>query len=131
MSLKGTNLSLKEAIENNIELQQLMEDYDDIKKVVEIAAVIQGIPRNISTHAAGIVITKYDLVNYTPLDEGLDDIYQTQYESSDLEILGLLKMDFLGLKNLTNIAKTIELIKKDNPSFVLPKREDDEKHIRC
>ncbi len=127
LSLKGTNLSLKEAIENNIELQQLMEDYDDIKKVVEIAAVIQGIPRNISTHAAGIVITKYDLVNYTPLDEGLDDIYQTQYESSDLEILGLLKMDFLGLKNLTNIAKTIELIKKDNPSFVLPKKEDDEK----
>ena len=58
LSLKGTNLSLKEAIENNIELQQLMEDYDDIKKVVEIAAVIQGIPRNISTHAAGIVITK-------------------------------------------------------------------------
>ena len=102
-----------------------MEDYDDIKRVLTVACKIQGIPRNTSTHAAGIVITKYDLVNYTPLDEGLDDIYQTQYEASDLEALGLLKMDFLGLKNLTNIARTIDLIKKDNPNFVLPKVEND------
>ena len=70
-----------------------MDQFDSIRKVVEIASTIQGMPRNISTHAAGIVITKYDLVNYTPLDEGLDDIYQTQYEASDLEDLGLLKMD--------------------------------------
>lgn len=86
-------VSLKDAINNNPELQQLMDQFDSIRKVVEIASTIQGMPRNISTHAAGIVITKYDLVNYTPLDEGLDDIYQTQYEASDLEDLGLLKMD--------------------------------------
>lgn len=119
--------NLGDIIEKSVDLQQLMDENEDIKKVLKIATTIQGIPRNISTHAAGIVITKYDLVNFTPLDEGLDDIYQTQYEASDLEALGLLKMDFLGLKNLTNIAKTIELIQNDNANFVMPKLEDDPK----
>lgn len=122
---KAYTMTLNEAINESIDLQQLIDDYDDISRVIKIASKIESIPRNISTHAAGIVITKYDLVNYTALDEGLDDIYQTQYEASDLEALGLLKMDFLGLKNLTNIARTIDLIKKDNPSFVLPKEEND------
>lgn len=119
------NPSLKTLIEASNDLQLLMNNYEDINKVLTIACKIQDIPRNISTHAAGIVITKFDLVNYTPLDEGLDEIYQTQYEAKDLEALGLLKMDFLGLKNLTNIAKTIELIRKDIPDFTLPKNEND------
>ncbi len=119
--------NLSDIIENSEDLKRLMEDYEDIKKVLNIACTIQDIPRNISTHAAGIVITKFDLVCFTPLDEGLDDIYQTQYEAEDLESLGLLKMDFLGLKNLTNIAKTVELVKRDYPSFILPKDETDEK----
>lgn len=119
------NTSLKTLIEASNDLQLLMNNYEDINKVLTIACKIQDIPRNISTHAAGIVITKFDLVNYTPLDEGLDEIYQTQYEAKDLEALGLLKMDFLGLKNLTNIAKTIELIRKDIPDFTLPKNEND------
>ena len=119
------NPSLKTLIEASSDLQLLMNNYEDINKVFTIACKIQDIPRNISTHAAGIVITKFDLVNYTPLDEGLDEIYQTQYEAKDLEALGLLKMDFLGLKNLTNIAKTIELIRKDIPDFTLPKNEND------
>lgn len=119
------NPSLKTLIEASSDLQLLMNNYEDINKVLTIACKIQDIPRNISTHAAGIVITKFDLVNYTPLDEGLDEIYQTQYEAKDLEALGLLKMDFLGLKNLTNIAKTIELIRKDIPDFTLPKNEND------
>ena len=119
------NPSLKTLIEASSDLQLLMNNYEDINKVLTISCKIQDIPRNISTHAAGIVITKFDLVNYTPLDEGLDEIYQTQYEAKDLEALGLLKMDFLGLKNLTNIAKTIELIRKDIPDFTLPKNEND------
>jgi DNA polymerase-3 subunit alpha len=102
-----------------------MDEYDDIARVLNIACKIQGLPRNVSTHAAGIIITKYNLVNFTALDNGLDGIYQTQFEASDLEDLGLLKMDFLGLKNLTNISKTIELIKLDNPDFIMPKEEND------
>lgn len=121
----NTKENLKDLIEENTQLNILMDENDDIRKVLEIACVIQDIPRNISTHAAGIVMTRFDLIHYTPLDEGLDDIYQTQYEAKDLESLGLLKMDFLGLKNLTNISKTIELIKIDYPEFVLPRNEED------
>lgn len=122
---KHSSLSLEEVVKNSKVLTQLIDEYDDIARVVNNAIKIQGLPRNTSTHAAGIIITKYNLVNYTPLDTGLDGIYQTQYEASDLESLGLLKMDFLGLKNLTNISKTINLIKQDNPDFVMPKDEFD------
>ena len=118
--------SLKDLIDQSDLLKQLMDEYEEINKLLSVACKIQGLPRNVSTHAAGIIITKYPLVNYTALDNGLDGIYQTQFEASDLESLGLLKMDFLGLKNLTNISKTIELIKLDNPNFVLPKEENDE-----
>ena len=117
--------SLYDIIEKSDQLKQLMDEYEEINKVLSVACKLQGLPRNVSTHAAGIIITKYPLVNYTALDNGLDGIYQTQFEASDLESLGLLKMDFLGLKNLTNISKTIELIKLDNPEFSLPKDEND------
>lgn len=122
---KHTSYLLEDIVQKSDVLKQLMDEYEDIEQVITTAIKIQGLPRNISTHAAGIIITKYNLVNYTPLDDGLDDIYQTQFEASDLEALGLLKMDFLGLKNLTNIKRTIELIKIDNPSFVMPKEEND------
>lgn len=124
-NVKNYQPSLRELIDNSTDLKQLIDEYDDIARVLNVAVKIQGLPRNISTHAAGIIITKYNLVNYTALDKGLNDIYQTQYEASDLESLGLLKMDFLGLKNLTNISKTIELIRNDNPSFTMPKDEND------
>ena len=72
-------------------------------------------------------MTKEDLVTYTPLDEGLNEIYQTQYEAVDLEKLGLLKNDFLGLRNLTNIKNCLDSIKKENPNFVMPKIYNDKK----
>ena len=82
--LKNTSKHLKEAIDNSSELQNMMENYPDINKVLTVACRIEGLPRNVSTHAAGIIITKYDLVTYTPLDNGLNGIYQTQFEASDL-----------------------------------------------
>lgn len=118
-------IDLKATLEHSETLKTLMEDYEDIRKVLTTAMKLQGFPRNLSTHAAGMLVTKNSLTTYTPIDNGLDDVYQTQYEASDCEELGLLKMDFLGLKNLTNIASTVELIKKDNPSFTLPKEEND------
>ncbi len=119
------SMTLEEIIKKNMNLQTLMDDYEDINQVVIVASKLEGLPRNTSTHAAGIIITGSDLVHYTPLDNGLDDIYQTQYEASDLEALGLLKMDFLGLRNLTNISKSIELIKQENPNFSFPKDMND------
>ena len=117
--------TLEDAVNSSEPLLKMMDDYDDIAKVVNTAIKIYNLPKNVSTHAAGIIISQYDLVNYTPLDNGLDDIFQTQFEAPDLEALGLLKMDFLGLKNLTNIAKTIDLIKEDNPNFRMPEDEND------
>ena len=122
---KAHKSSLSETIETSEELLRLMSDYEDIDKLLNIARKIEGLPRNTSTHAAGIVMTTHDLVNYTALDNGLDGIYQTQFEASDLESLGLLKMDFLGLRNLTTIDRCVKLIQKDDPAFVLPKTYDD------
>lgn len=118
---------LKQIYDNSEKLQELCSKYSDINQVVKIAMEIEGLPRNTSTHAAGIIMTKEDLVNYTPLDEGLNDIYQTQYEAVDLEKLGLLKNDFLGLRNLTNIKNCLDSIKKENPNFVMPKDYNDKK----
>ena len=122
---KSGKSSLREITETNEEILRLMSDYEDIDKLLTVATKIEGLPRNTSTHAAGIIITTHDLVNYTALDNGLDGIYQTQFEASDLESLGLLKMDFLGLRNLTTIDRCVKLIQKDYPSFVLPKTYDD------
>jgi len=108
----NVNNNLKSIVEESKELKQLIYENKDIKRVIEIATKLEGLPRHTSTHAAGIIITKNDMVDYTPVDEGLDEIYQTQYEASDLEDLGLLKMDFLGLRNLTIIDKVVKLIKE-------------------
>ena len=113
--------TIKHIIEEDEDLQKLMNDYQDIRYTVFCAQALEGLPRNVSTHASGILITQYDLINYTPLDQGLNDIYQTQYEAADLEELGLLKMDFLGLRNLTIIKKCLQMIQKDYPDFQLPK----------
>lgn len=122
---KASQKHLSEIVETNEEILRLMSDYEDIDKLLTVATKLEGLPRNTSTHAAGIIITTHDLVNYTALDNGLDGIYQTQFEASDLESLGLLKMDFLGLRNLTTIDRCVKLIQKDYPSFVLPKNYDD------
>lgn len=122
--------SLEEIIQKDHSLKQLMEDYEDINQVLTVASKIEGLPRNTSTHAAGIIITNHDLVNYTPLVNGLDDIYQTQYEAVDLEALGLLKMDFLGLRNLTNIGGCLKLMNKMGIDFTFPKEMNDEQTFK-
>lgn len=125
-SLLTGSVNLSSIIENDEEILRLMSDYDEIDKLLTVAAKIEGLPRNTSTHAAGIIISSYELINYTALDNGLDGIYQTQFDASDLESLGLLKMDFLGLRNLTLIDKCIKLIRQDMPNFLLPKVYNDQ-----
>lgn len=122
-----SNQTIEKNLTENENIIKLVNSYQDIREVLLIAKQIEGLPRNTSTHAAGIVITKNDLVLSTPIENGLDDIYQTQYASEDLESLGLLKMDFLGLINLTNIKKCVDLIKKANPSFIFPNTFNDKK----
>ncbi|NLC94568.1 MAG: DNA polymerase III subunit alpha [Bacilli bacterium] len=104
--------SIKENIENSPELQQIINDYKDIKHLFFMAEKIEDIPRNITTHAAGIIICNEDLRGLVGLGLSLDDVYQTQFEMTDLEALGLLKMDFLGIRNLTAISEIVKLIQE-------------------
>ncbi len=82
-----------------------------IKDLIEIAEKLNGLVKHVSTHAAGIIIAGEDIRKHSPIQPGLMGAYQTQYEASDLEELGLLKFDFLGLRNLSMIKDTLDLIK--------------------
>jgi len=84
----------------------------DIQDLILTAEKLNGLVKHVSTHAAGIIIAGEDIREHSPIQPGLMDAYQTQYEASDLEDIGLLKFDFLGIRNLTMINDTLELIKK-------------------
>ena len=106
------HITIKKAMEQNRELKDLYESSEDMKKLLDIAMALEGMPRQASTHACGIVITKEPVVNYVPLYVR-DGAISTQYIMTTLEELGLLKMDFLGLRTLTVIQDTIDLVKKN------------------
>lgn len=105
--------SLEEVYTRTRELQELSASDATIAKLFAVAMKLTGLPRHTSTHAAGVVMADTDLIEYTPLTKGINDLYQTQYEASDLEALGLVKMDILGLKNLSTIDKVIKLVEKE------------------
>ena len=105
------HITIKKALEQNREFKELYETNDEIKKMLNIAMALEGMPRQASTHACGVVITKEPVENYVPLyvNEG---IISTQYIMTTLEELGLLKMDFLGLRTLTVIEDAKKLVKQ-------------------
>lgn len=104
------HITINKALEQNRELRELYENDSQIKQLLDIAMALEGLPRQASTHACGIVITKEPVDTYVPLyvREGA---ISTQYIMTTLEELGLLKMDFLGLRTLTVIQDTINLVK--------------------
>ena len=106
--------SLKDAMEKVPELSQVYDSDDQTKKLLDIAKKLEGVARHASTHACGIVITKNSLDFYTPRQFAPqnENVIVSQYEMHAIEALGLLKMDFLGLKNLTTIETTLNLIEK-------------------
>ncbi len=106
------HITIKKAIEQNRELKELYETNQEMQKLLQIAMALEGMPRQASTHACGIVITKEPVVNYVPLYVR-DNNISTQYIMTTLEELGLLKMDFLGLRTLTVIQDTVELVKQN------------------
>ena len=106
------HITIKKALEQNKELSDEYENNPETKRLLDIAMALEGMPRQASTHACGIVITKDPVVTYVPLYER-DGVVSTQYIMTTLEELGLLKMDFLGLRTLTVIQDTIDLVKKD------------------
>ena len=103
--------NLKSAYEGNLQFRQQINSKLEYQKAFEIACKIEGYPRQTSVHAAGVVISDQDLTNYIPLKHG-DEIPLTQYDAHGVEESGLLKMDFLGLRNLTFVQKMAELLKE-------------------
>ncbi len=83
------------------------------KELLDVSLRIEGLQKHISTHAAGIIITDQPITTYSPVQNGLMGMYQTQFEASDLESIGLLKIDFLGIRNLSIISRVIESIEKE------------------
>ncbi|MDO8507667.1 MAG: DNA polymerase III subunit alpha [bacterium] len=105
---------LSDAVRDVPELRALYSSDEKVKKLIDIAKRLEGVSRHSSTHAAGVVISKEPLVNYTPLQKATkgDIATNTQYSMFPLEDLGILKMDFLGLSNLTVLKNALRIIKK-------------------
>lgn len=105
------NITLDVALKTNKELKKLYDEDRDIHELITVSRALEGLPRHASTHAAAVVITGEPIVNYMPVYMGKDAV-TTQFTKDTVEELGLLKMDFLGLRNLTVIEDTVKLIEK-------------------
>ena len=119
------HITLKEALEVSPQLKEKYDNDERVKKLIDTAMSLEGMPRNTSTHAAGVVITADPVCTYVPLSRN-DDTIVTQYTMTTIEELGLLKMDFLGLRNLTVIRDAELQIQKFNPAFSMDNIADDD-----
>ncbi len=106
------NITLKEALEREPELKKLQETDPKVGQLVETSFVLEGLTRHASTHAAGVVISDRPLIDYMPLFKSGDDQITTGYDMKSLERIGLLKIDFLGLRTLTVIEETLREIRE-------------------
>jgi len=104
------NITIEQALRDSPELRGLVEGDEDVRQLVETASNLEGLARHCGVHAAGVVIAPEPLVNLVPLYRSGHDEIVTQFDKDDVEALGLLKMDFLGLKTLTVIADTLQSI---------------------
>ncbi|KZZ85867.1 DNA polymerase III subunit alpha [Bacillus sp. SJS] len=116
----GPGVTLEKALKESPAFLKEVQNSPAAAKIVEIASKIEGLPRHVSTHAAGVVFSEDPLTSVVPLREGHQDVYLTQYSMDHLEELGLLKMDFLGLRNLSLIESIVKMVKAQTgtaPSF--------------
>ncbi len=105
-------MTISRAIDLSSELRTLYETDPRIKELLDTSRALEGLPRHSSTHAAGVVITSEPIINYVPLQLNSDNFVITQYTKDTVEELGLLKMDFLGLRNLTVIENALRIIER-------------------
>ncbi len=122
------NITIDKALDVAVDFRKVYDSDPQIKELIDVAKDIEGMPRHTSTHAAGIVITRDEVDSYVPLQK-FNNSVMTQYTMSNLEELGLLKMDFLGLRTLTVISDAEKMIKKDNPSFDIKKISTSDKKV--
>ena len=119
------HMTLTEALKISPKLKEMYDGDERVRKLIDTAMSLEGMPRNTSTHAAGVVITADPVYTYVPLSKN-DDTIVTQSPMTTIEELGLLKMDFLGLRNLTVIEDAQKEIRKLEPSFDMSKVRDDD-----
>ena len=110
------HITIDKALTINAELKKMYDEQPQVRELIDTARALEGMPRNASTHAAGVVITKDPVDTYVPLSRNGDQMV-TQFTMVTLEELGLLKMDFLGLRNLTVIADAEKMIRRHTPDF--------------
>ena len=119
------HITLKDALEVSPKLKEMYDSDPRIKTLIDTAMSLEGMPRNTSTHAAGVVITAQPVCTYVPLSCNEDTVV-TQYTMTTIEELGLLKMDFLGLRNLSVIDDAQKQIRTFDPNFDISKVPDDD-----
>ena len=119
------HITLEEALKVSPKLKEMYDEDERVRTLIDTAMSLEGMPRNTSTHAAGVVITADPVCSYVPLSRN-DDTIVTQYTMTTIEELGLLKMDFLGLRNLTVIEDAEKQIKLLEPDFDIDKVPDDD-----
>lgn len=107
------NITIESALRKNPELKKVYDTDPVIRELIDMSKRLEGLPRHTSTHAAGIVISPKAVDEFVPLSRGVDDCITTQFTMTTLEELGLLKMDFLGLRTLTVIQNAVNLINRD------------------
>ena len=110
------NITLDEALKLSKPLREMYEQDETLKRLIDVARALEGMPRHASTHAAGVVITEKPVYEYVPLAKN-DEAVVCQYPMTTLEELGLLKMDFLALRNLTVLDDAVKLVQRDEPGF--------------
>ena len=108
------NITIDKALKMNPELRKQYEEDPQIKYLIDMSRRLEGLPRHTSMHAAGVVISQKDVVEYVPLSRASDGSITTQFTMTTLEELGLLKMDFLGLRTLTVIQNAVRLAEKSS-----------------
>jgi DNA polymerase-3 subunit alpha len=109
------NISLTEALKQEPQLKAMVDSDERVKELFSLSLSLEGLPRHASTHAAGIVISDKELVEYLPLYRGQNNEVVTQYAMNEVGKIGLIKFDFLGLKTLTLIEKSLDLINSSQP----------------
>ncbi|OPG88659.1 DNA polymerase III subunit alpha [Limosilactobacillus reuteri] len=117
----GLHVTLKDALNESQQLKNLLDDNPKFRLLIQVAQQLEGLPRHYSIHAAGIVLSEQSLHEVVPLQDGSDGLLMTQFAKDTVEALGLLKMDFLGLKNLSIMDNTLQMIRQEDPAFDLQK----------
>ncbi len=113
------DMTLKKALEQSKDLRAAYENDERVKKLIDTAMKLEGMPRNASTHAAGVLITSHPVHEYVPLQTN-DEVITTQFPMGTLEKMGLLKMDFLGLRTLTVIGDTLRMAEEGGAPHMDP-----------